>query len=591
MKKRLLLFGLILTATCALSGCEFLLPSGSNQYTYKPTTSSDSSANQGSSSNQGTTSSHGGQFSSSKASSGQSASQSSSSSSQSAPPAGDLTAKKASYNYKHYVDNNVSAMSSTPCVGAGHLLVIPVWFTDSDNFISKSSRDNIRSDIETAYFGSNSDTGWRSVKTYYEQESHGALTLTGKVSSWYECGKSYMNYANDNGSVTATRNLVTTATNWYFERNGSDSRTNYDKDHDGYLDGVMLIYAAPDSQVLEGSSYSYGSNLWAYCYWVQNSSLKSVSSPGPNVFFWASYDFMYSKGTKALDRTGYASQFGNGDTSHCKVDAHTYIHEMGHVFGLDDYYDYSDNEYRPAGRFSMQDYNVGGHDPYSVYALGWGKAYIPSATTNIDLKPFQDSGEMILLSPSFNSDNSPFDEYLLLEYYTPTGLNEFDTNYKYSGGYPNGTKEYGIRLWHVDARLIYPTGINQAGDDYTYSFTSSANPTATNAGAVAKGVNHAMTNTYDDGEDETQGYLSSLGSGYYNYNLLQLIRNNTSANYRPKDDFSSSSLFKTGDTFTMETYRAQFVRSGKLNSNKSLGFSFTVNAIDLNRASITVTKL
>ena len=582
MKKRLLLFGLILTASCALSSCDLLFPSGSDQYSYRPTDTSDHSTNPDTSTSTSTSSDSQPSTSSSSGSSTSSSKKSSSSSSeQSAPPAGSLTPKKASYNYKDYTNNNLSKISSTPCVGTAKLLVVPIWFTDSDNFISKSSRDNIRSDIETTYFGSNQDTGWRSVKTYYEEESHGALQLYGTVSNWYECKKSYTYYKTD-GSVTRTRALVKEAADWFFEKNAGESRKDYDRDGNGYLDGVMLIYAAPDQQSLQGSSYESGDNLWAYCFWVQNTDYKNVSSPGPNVFFWASYDFMYSKGTKALQRTGYASQFGHGDTLHSNLDAHTYIHEMGHVFGLDDYYDYSDNNYRPAGSFSMQDHNVGGHDPYSSFALGWGKAYIPTETTNIDLKPFTESGEMILLSPSFNSDNSPFDEYLLLEYYTTTGLNEMDTKYKYSNG-PTGSKDPGIRLWHVDARLIYPTGYNGSGG-YTYSF-------ATNPSVAGHIVTHAMTNTYDDGKADHQDYLSYLGSGYYNYNLLQLIRNDSYATYCPKDELSTNSLFKTGSTFTMDKCKTQFVNTGKLNSNKTLGFSFTVNALNENRASITVTKL
>ena len=161
----------------------------------------------------------------------------------------------------------------------------------------------------------------------------------------------------------------------------------------------MLIYGAPDYGSLDDDSRS---NLWAYCFWIQDQSVKSVSSPGANVFFWASYDFMYSS-SKAYQRTG-KSNYGGGDTTYCSLDTHTYIHEMGHVFGLEDYYDYS-GQYNPAAGFSMQDNNVGSHDPFSSYALGWGKAYIPTETTTINLKPFQDSGEMILLSPNPDSNN------------------------------------------------------------------------------------------------------------------------------------------------------------------------------------------
>ena len=53
-------------------------------------------------------------------------------------------------------------------MGKANILVIPVWFTDSSNYILEDNKDNVREDIQTSYFGSNDETGWRSVKTYYE---------------------------------------------------------------------------------------------------------------------------------------------------------------------------------------------------------------------------------------------------------------------------------------------------------------------------------------------------------------------------------------------------------------------------------------
>ena len=406
------------------------------------------------------------------------------------------------------------------------------------------------------------------MKTFYEEESHGALTLSGTVSDWYTAGNSYKNYGNNQQN---TMTLVKNASDWYFNNNTSDKRRNYDKDGDGYIDSVMLIYAAPDHQAAN-SSYE---NLWAYCYWLQDSSVKNTRNPGANVFFWASYDFMYSK-SKAQERTG-KSNYGNGDTSHCNLDAHTFIHEMGHVFGLEDYYDYS-GQYSPAGGFSMQDSNVGGHDPFSSYALGWGSAYIPTETTTIDLKPFSETGEMILLSPTPNSNNSPFDEYILLEYYTPTGLNKFDCDYQYDDYYPLGPSDSGIRVWHVDARLAKVSGYNSV------SLLSSGVPSDSNR------VTMAMSNTYSGGSTGSD-YLSPLGSSYYDYNILQLIRNSRVATYKEKTDLIASNLFKKGSTFSMSTYSGQFKNSGKLNSNTALGFTFKVNALDEYRASITVTKL
>ena len=498
----------------------------------------------------------------------------------SAPPEGELEATSPSVTYSDYVKNNYYPLSSTPTKNKTKLLVIPIWFTDSTSFIQESKRDNVQADIKASYFGKNTDTGWRSVKTYYEEESHGALKIDGTVSDWYECHKSYKLFRVDDDH-TVTTNLVKEATDWYFDTfNPSDKRTDYDCDKDGYLDGVMLIYAAPAFYGEDDNS----SNLWAFCFWMQDPSKKNTVKPGVNVFFWASYDFMYGK-NRALTRTG--SNHASGDNSNnVSIDAHTYIHEMGHMFGLEDYYDYSAYNYSPAGGFSMQDSNVGGHDPFSVYALGWAKAYIPTASAEIYLKPFTTSGEIIILSPHWNEYNSPFDEYLILEYYTSDGLNYFDANHPYRSGaknYPTGSLQAGIRLWHVDARLLYTS-------DNTFSATR-----VTKDPNCGKRVKTMMTNTYNDGVVSLD-YLSQLSvrepeeDRYSNYNLLELIRNNTVAQTKTKQWMNSDSLFKEGDTFTMSKYARQFVLNARLNTAEQLGFTFTVNGLNEGYASITVTK-
>ena len=476
-----------------------------------------------------------------------------------------------------FIATNMYTINSTPCIGRPKILIVPVWFTDSDTFVSASKKDTVREDIQKAYFGTNEETGWRSVKSFYEEESHGALILDGIVSEWYECPSSYSTYRIDDGAVTKTCSLVNTVTNWYFTNHTADKK-DFDFNKDGFLDGVMLIYAAPDYVSMNREAYS---NLWAYCFWAGQSSQPSLESPVVNAFFWASYDFMY--GANAMMRTGKTSYAG-GDTNHCSVDAHTFIHEMGHMFGLEDYYDYSSKAYDPAGSFSMQDHNIGGHDAFSSYALGWSQAYIPTKSMTLELKPFTSSGEVVVLSPSFNTYNSPFDEYILLEYYTPTGLNEFDVKNSYKGYYPQGASVAGIRVWHVDARLVYT-------NDGTFSPTRmTTNPSY----ECMYGVGLAMTNTYDDGKSETGDYLSVLGSSYYNYNLLQMIRNSTTATYLPtseRDALSNNTLFRTGSTFTMNDYGRQFVNRGKLNSNKDLGFTFTVHSTTAEGAVITINKL
>ena len=568
MKNKAALLIMMGITTIALSACSFfsIFRNNSGEYTYQEIDkSSNKSNNNGSQENSESTTP---------------------SENYSVPPSGEITANKASYKYSDVVDNSVYCLSATPSIGNTKLLVIPVWFTDSSTFIKDSSKkEAVRSDIEKTYFGKNTDTRWRTVKTYYEEQSYGALTLTGTVSEWYNCGQSYSYYGRDPASSTSgapkTSALVESAANWYFSNHTDESRRDYDNDHDGFIDGVMLIYGAPNYTSLNRDSYS---NLWAFCFWIQNPDVQNPSNPGVNAFFWASYDFMYGSEV-ALSRSG--SNYHGGDTAHCNLDAHTYIHEMGHMFGLEDYYDYSSYSYQPAAGFSMQDHNVGGHDPFSVFALGWGKAYIPTSTIDINLKPFTTSGEMILLTPSWNENNSPFDEYLLLEYYTTDGLNTFDTTYWYMSSkkkYPEGSKTAGIRLWHVDARLVYTSSIN------FYKGQVTTNPNLY-VGGVHQRVALMMSNTYYDGTESSENYCSVLGREYSNYNLLQMIRNNRTTNYKPTDMLSAESLFKAGDSFSMSTFSRQFVNSGKFDSKKDLGFSFTVNACNGDYASISVKKL
>ena len=459
------------------------------------------------------------------------------------------------YSYHELVKaSSYDNMDYCPTIGNPQLLVIPIWFSDSDSFIDIEYRDYVREDIEKAYFGDDYETGWESVKSYYYKESSGLCTLGGIVTDWYEVGQSYKNYGR---STESTVSLVTQAVNWFFaQENNTLTRKDFDSDKNGYIDGVMLIYGAPDYSSLGNGGYS---NLWAYTYWMFKPS--NNRAPVPNAFFWASYDFMYGQGSDAQAHTGKSS-YGNGETEHCTIDTHTFIHEMGHVFGLDDYYDYS-SQYSPAGGFSMQDYNMGGHDPFSVMAYGWADPYIVSDDMEIVIGEYQKTREFILLTPQWNLYGSPFDEYILLELYSPTGLNEFDSVHRY-GYYPQGPSDVKVRMWHVDARLLAFISAQK------YYLTTDVNATS------VYGVQTAFNNTYyRNGSDNNR--ITYLGKSYADHNLLQLIRNDVSETYRPRSMLSNENMFGTG-TYNLKDYANQFVygSKGEFNNGESLDWTIDI---------------
>lgn len=538
-----------------LSGCQFApITSGSNN------SNNDSSTNSSS------------ENTSSKESSSSSSSKSNTSSYNNPIEKTDLK-----YTYKDFSNNYVYGSDGSPSEGSVKYLIIPVWFTDSSTYIKSAYKEQVREDIKTAYLGTTSETGWQSVKTFYEVESFGNLSIDATVSEWYEPGVASSKYQSDDDYGTETSKFVQSTVEWYFNNHTSDKRSNYDADKNGYLDGVMLIYAVPNYS----NRGLKEDNLWAYCTSVydEDGSLKNVTNPGVNMFFWASYDFMYGSGSDAKSRTG--TTYGYGDTSNCTIDAHTYIHEMGHIFNLDDYYDYGSYGYCPAGGFSMQDYNVGGHDPYSLMSLGWASPYIPETSMEITISTFQESHDLILLTPSFNSEKSPFDEYLLLELYSPTGLNKFDCDHRYDS-YPVGPSKVGIRLWHVDARLAICTGQDKYGD-LTFAQSLVSDPTTSSYYGIA----HAMSNSTGSSKS---GYYSALGSTTEKYSLLQLIRNDESESYRSKNALSSDDLFFEGDSFDISTYKSQFANSGKLDSGKTFPWSFTVASLSSTSATISLTR-
>ena len=460
-----------------------------------------------------------------------------------------------------------SFMGTTQSLGTAKLLVIPVWFTDSSLKITSTAKNNIYADITECYIGETKSNGWRSVKNYYYDESNRLCNLDITIAPWYYDSFSSSHYYTDN---TATFTLATTASNHYFSNSG-ESKTDYDANNDGCLDGVLLIYAYPDRQAhnrVDTIDQSTESNMWAYC--AHRGGTRDVSNPSLNVYFWASYDFMYNS---ALATSRVGNNYWNGySDSIGSLDSTTFIHEMGHMFGLVDYYDYKGLS-NPAGSYTMQDHDVGGHDPYSLLSLGWAKAYIPNNSCTITLDDVFKEHEVIILTPDWNEFDSPFDEYLILELYSPTGLNEHEQA-------EIDVSSVGIRLWHVDARLVH----------YTSSL-SEENIVKTTTTHPGGSFTHLVTNDSYDGTNESS---YPLGLDYADYNLLQLIHKSGVDTYKPAPSatFEATSLFYAGESFSMADYKDQFKNGTKLNSGVDLGWSFHVDAIDdvELKAAITLTR-
>ena len=451
-------------------------------------------------------------------------------------------------------------------VGTYNLLVIPVAIRD----YSSNATETVRNNIYTTFFGDSSDTGWESLASFYYKSSFGKLLLNGTVSGFYDCGYSpkelaaLAENANNPTGYDPTWSVLEGAVSWY-KKTYNSSCSEFDNDHDGLIDGVWLVYDAPYAQ----STNTLDQNLfWAYTFADYSLEKTSLSSPMAFRYSWASFNFMYE---------GYGKD---------SLDAHTFIHETGHLLGLDDYYVSKSvsntKNYGAMGGVDMMDCNVIDHDAFSKFALGWIDPFLVSGTTTITLKPAATSGEAVLLPTGDGWNGSAFDEYMLLEYYTPTNLNEKDAAAAYSNGV-RGFTENGVRIYHVDARMAK---VSISGSKASYSYTDEIIPLSSSQGTLAA---HSNSNYYNyiDTNDRLIQEMDCTNKRNFDtsYDALQkqpLIAGN-------------STLFQAGDSFSFASYKNSFPnyyyhQSSTMNDGTEFPFSVSFSNMSDSSITLTITK-
>jgi M6 family metalloprotease-like protein len=481
----------------------------------------------------------------------------------------DISAYKVS-NYP-----NLSALRETPLPSTGtqKILVVPVRFSNTTMTSAQVSA------ITAAYNGAASDTGWQSLRSFYQTSSYGKLTIDSTICDVYTSSystTSFQQYAvshttqDVDGATVATDMLASSILSTLASKY---TLSDYDNNNDGYIDGFEMVYNA-GSLVWDGESSSSTSVWWNYTSY--STSTSSASGEKVGLYFWS--------------RIG---QLQNGFYSP-NIDAHTLIHETGHMLGLDDYYSYDDNE-GPAGLCDMMDMNIGDHDAYSKMLLGWVKPKVVDGTSSnfaITLSSFTESGDCILLRNTTSDpwNGTPYDEYLLLQYYTPTGLNASDASgYKEWKSYGTGSlyKKAGLQVFHVDARLV--TGSTWNTVAYTDSVKTGSNTfiAASNTGSYSINVSSSKSS----GKEVTNSSyrllkaIPALGSNIY-----------SGSNYEDKLGyqntlFGTSSYSESYATYTNSRVSALYPNKTKFNDGSTLNYAFEVTAQSDSSITVSFAKI
>ena len=268
--------------------------------------------------------------------------------------------------YKSYTRDHFKGMTVTeldnvgalgpgkfPAIGTPKMLVVPVIFSDMKGH--QDYTDEELDIVNRAFFGTSEETSWESLHSYYYKSSYGLLDIKGMVTAEFVTPLTQDGAeAYSSGAAGQIAQQAWTWAQQKYNLNPSD----YDYNHDGYIDGINIIYKTTKANTSENPN---ANDLW-WNYTSITGAKPNVSNPVPYRYFWSEYDMINS---------------GNYPGYPC-IDAHTIIHENGHLMGLNDYYSYERTAQGmavegPAGCVDMMDNNVGDHNAYSKMMYGWFK--------------------------------------------------------------------------------------------------------------------------------------------------------------------------------------------------------------------------
>lgn len=460
-----------------------------------------------------------------------------------------------------------------PGQGDANILVVPVQFVgDEDNGFAFNKYT--LSSIYSAFFGNLEE--YPSVCSYYEQSSFDKLHLggvrAGVVTAPLSIAEAILKTVNY-GASSVHEEILSAIYDYYFVETSTYQVADFDADKDGKVDAIELVY---------DFSYSYSWDSDTYASAGQSLMIPTVA-----------FSSDYSAANASLPVNSYGSSsvefVANGTSSY----PHAFIGLVGQQIGIDDYSDTtgdaSSNVRAPLAYLDPEAGFVGDQNPFTKYQLGWiepkflNAASLTDDSQTLTLAPSITSGESLILSCS--SEAQAFGEYLIIDYYTPTGINEYDSfNSSLYGRQLFDQK--GIRVYKVDSRLVRGYGSSVLAYEGEPDFT--ATKTLDNGQTVSYFYDYGYTN---NGIND----YSSLGLSA-NFPLVEILSKKGANRHMTSQSISltSADLFLQGDQFGSEDQIEGFYRDFAFDSDgyngEVLGISFSVDSLTDDAATLTVKR-
>jgi len=417
-------------------------------------------------------------------------------------------------------------------VGEITTLVVPIQWSDKPEYATQELYDFIFPKVGrvvdldgnvTDYSAENAEEF--SLSAYYDLASFGQHHIESFVTDWVTAPATFeeIRYASTLEGDLPER-IMELVREMYPDMDWSK----FDCDDDGIMDSVIFVTACGD-EPMEIMSFGGGvHNLRGY----DASRAGTVEKPNIKDFICIG--------------SGYIGM------------PNIIIHEYGHGLGLIDYYDVTYSGIDAVGSYDMQSSSVGDWNPYSKYAVGWIDPYIvtdlqPGESVDITIGTQSETGDAIVIPAAGKEINSPFAEYIMVDLFAATGLNEYDADSYGIGDDP------GVRIYHVNARMQRRVLEDVYGD------------------AAPIGTVH-----YANAENDAQKY---------HIELLQKGGNNTFTDLKGglRAVVQRQDFFYAGDRFDATQF-TENLDDGRMDDGSEFGYIIEVLSIEGTQATIRITR-